>query len=78
MIELATFIVRSLVGEQVDVRIEEELTPHERTLTVHVPESDRGVVIGRQGRTIRAIETVLASAPAPDGRRTAVKVAGRR
>jgi predicted RNA-binding protein YlqC (UPF0109 family) len=77
MTELVTFIVRALVGDDVDLRVEEELSDHERTLFVHVPEAERGMIIGRQGRTIRAIETVLAAAPASDGRRTAVKVSGR-
>ncbi len=77
MQELVTFIVRGLVGDEVELVVDEETTAAERILHVRVPESERGLLIGRQGRTIRAIETVLASAPSPDGRRPAVKVAGR-
>jgi predicted RNA-binding protein YlqC (UPF0109 family) len=75
--DLVTFIVRGLVGDDVEVAVDEETTASERILHIRVPEAERGLLIGRQGRTIRAIETVLAAAPSSDGRRAAVKVAGR-
>jgi len=62
MQDLVTFIVRSIVSEPDAVRV----TAGERrgvpTLCVQVDERDRGVVIGRGGRTIQAIETVLTAA----------------
>lgn len=77
MNDLVTYLVQSLVGDDVPVTLEEEKAPGERTIFVHLPEAERGVVIGRQGRTIRALETVIAAAPDPEGRRTALKVSGR-
>ena len=63
MEELVSFIARSLVddGDQVrvDVVDERDRTTH---LELRVGPDDLGKVIGRQGRTARAIRTVLAAA----------------
>ena len=64
--ELLLHLVEGIVNEPDDVSV----TPSERrgepVLAVRVLEDDRGAVIGRQGRTIRALETVLKAA-AGDG-----------
>jgi hypothetical protein len=62
MEELTTFLVRSLVREPDAVSVEESERRGEPILLIRVAESDRGTVIGRQGRTIRAIETILDAA----------------
>jgi predicted RNA-binding protein YlqC (UPF0109 family) len=61
--ELLDYVVRALVRDVDAV----EVTGDADGLNIQVASDDRGLIIGREGRTIRAIETVLAAA-APDGR----------
>jgi len=56
---LAEFLVRRLVDEPDAVVVTEEVATGERVLTVTVDEADRGKVIGRQGRIVRALRTVV-------------------
>ncbi|MEE2789075.1 MAG: KH domain-containing protein [Myxococcota bacterium] len=65
--DFATFLVKSVVREPDQVRVEASERRGEGGLLIRVAERDRGAVIGRQGRTIRAIQTVLDAAahPAP-------------
>lgn len=65
MEDLLTYIVRSIVAEPDVVEVSEGDRRGAPVLRVHVAEGDRGVVIGRGGRTVQAIETVLAAAAAP-------------
>lgn len=69
MQSLLAFIVEALVEQPDAVRVETAERRGEPVLRVTVDDEDRGAVIGRGGRTIRAIETVLAAAsrggPAP-------------
>jgi hypothetical protein len=62
MEELTEFLVRSLVREPDAVSVEESERRGEPILLIRVAEADRGTVIGRQGRTIRAIEMILDAA----------------
>ena len=50
--------------------------PDEGEFVIHltVAPEDRGAVIGRQGRLIRAIEIVVDAATDGDGRRTVLEV----
>lgn len=56
---LLEYVVRALVHEPDAVEIAFGERRGEQTLRIRVAEEDRGAVIGRQGRTIKAIETVL-------------------
>jgi predicted RNA-binding protein YlqC (UPF0109 family) len=56
---LAEFLVRRLVDEPDAVVVTEEVGKGERVLRVTVAEADRGKVIGRQGRIVRALRTVV-------------------
>ena len=56
---LLTKIARGLVGEPDRVRVEEWKEDGMVHFDVEVAESDRGRVIGRQGRTADAIRTVI-------------------
>lgn len=71
--DLLSFIVESLVDDPEKVVVEAGERRGEPTLQVSVAEGDRGAVIGRGGRTIRAIETVLSAASR--GRAPAVEIA---
>ncbi len=52
---LLSYILEALVNEPEEV----EIYPGARGLEFSVAEVDRGLVIGRQGRTIRAMELLL-------------------
>ena len=60
--ELLELIVRALVDEPGEIVITEIAGEQTTVFEVRVSEDDRGKVIGKQGRTARAIRTILASA----------------
>ncbi|MCA9525706.1 MAG: KH domain-containing protein [Myxococcales bacterium] len=75
MEDLLGFLVRALVRDPDAVEITQGERRGEPTLRVMVAPEDRGVVIGREGRTIKAITTVLRAA-ATDGRPPGLEVEG--
>jgi predicted RNA-binding protein YlqC (UPF0109 family) len=62
MRELLELIARSLVDRPDDVSVRETDGEQTTVLELSVARDDLGKVIGKQGRTARAIRTVLASA----------------
>jgi hypothetical protein len=57
--ELVEFVVKALVDHPEEVRIDVVEDPAATTLKLHVAPGDLGRVIGKQGRTARAIRTLL-------------------
>ncbi len=74
MAELLAYIARLLVDTPEAVRVEEEETVDGLVLVLHVASEDVGKVIGRQGRIVRALRTVVRAAAAHEGRRVLVEV----
>ena len=62
MRELVDFLAKSLVDAPDDVRIHAYDREGTTVLELEVAPDDLGKVIGRQGRTARAIRTLLAAA----------------
>ncbi len=62
-----TEIVRGLVDEPDQVLVEEENLGHSVLLRVHTHPDELGKVIGRQGRTVRALRTMLEVRSSLDG-----------
>jgi predicted RNA-binding protein YlqC (UPF0109 family) len=62
MQELLELIARSLVDHPEDVVVRETEEEQSTVLELSVAPDDLGKVIGKQGRTARAIRTVLTSA----------------
>jgi predicted RNA-binding protein YlqC (UPF0109 family) len=62
-------IIRSLVGEPDAVEIEEIADGKNVRIEVRVAEGDMGRVIGREGRTVKAIRSVLFAAGQKQGKR---------
>ena len=60
--DLLELIVRALVDEPGEIVITEIAGEQTTVFEVRVSMDDRGKVIGKQGRTARAIRTILASA----------------
>jgi uncharacterized protein len=56
--EALEHLVKGIVDNPKDVRIEEKNSRRGLTLEVHVNPEDIGKVIGRNGRTARALRTV--------------------
>jgi len=62
MKELLEHIVKSIVNHPEDVSIEEKDSvdfPGLTILTINVNEEDKGVIIGRKGRTINSIRDII-------------------
>ncbi|MBL8167486.1 MAG: KH domain-containing protein [Acidobacteria bacterium] len=59
MKELVELIARSLVDHPGEVRVKEVEGPQATVLELRVADGDLGKVIGKQGRTARALRTVL-------------------
>ena len=66
-------VVKGIVDNPDDVRILSSESSRGEVLAVHVPPDDRGRVIGRGGRTAKAIRTLISALA--DGRRVRVDVA---
>lgn len=54
-------IVKAIVDRPEAVRIDLSTTPRGELLVVHVDADDRGRVIGRGGRTAKALRTVISA-----------------
>ncbi|WP_300265992.1 RNA-binding protein [Microbacterium sp.] len=66
-------IVKGIVDHPDDVQIHASTSPRGDLLEVHVHADDRGRVIGRGGRTAKALRTLITALA--DGRRVRVDVA---
>lgn len=71
---LTRFIVEHIVDDPEAVAVSDDTEDGETVIVIEVADDDRGAVIGRQGRTIRAIEQVVRAA-AGDGPVPVIEVA---
>ncbi len=69
MKEAVEKIVKSLVDKPDEVSVTEELSGQNVMIKVQVAEGDMGKVIGREGRTVKAIRSLLYAASHKHGRR---------
>lgn len=74
MKELLEFIARELVESPDEVRVTEVVDGRGTLLQLSVDPEDMGRVIGRSGRTARAIRTIVKAAAIRDGSRVAVEI----
>jgi predicted RNA-binding protein YlqC (UPF0109 family) len=72
--EVLEFIARSLVDDPDAVRVTEEETGDTVVLRLTVAPEDMGKVIGRGGRTARAIRDVVRAAGTRSGLATVVEI----
>ena len=74
--ELVLYLARRLVSEPDAVRIEEHEGPDgELVLRLHVAEEDRGLIIGRRGRTVQSLRILARAAGGRQDRRTMLEIA---
>ncbi|MGL6278081.1 MAG: KH domain-containing protein [Gaiella sp.] len=76
MEELLVWVARGLVDEPDAVRVERVDDGDLVLLRLHVADGDVGKVIGRQGRVVRALRTVVNAAGGREHRRTVLEIAG--
>jgi predicted RNA-binding protein YlqC (UPF0109 family) len=73
--DLLEYLARSLVDEPDEVSVESfEEDDGTLVLELHVAEDDAGKVIGRGGRTVAALRTVVKAASVRHGRRVLIDV----
>lgn len=71
---LLTFLARSLVDDPDSVEVSGTESEDRVDLELRVASDDVGKVIGRQGRIVKAIRTVMKAASVKVGKRVSVEV----
>jgi predicted RNA-binding protein YlqC (UPF0109 family) len=74
--ELIEYLARQLVDEPEVVRVDTEEGTDAVLFRLHVAPADRGKVIGRGGRLVRSLRTVVRAGGARDDRRYVLELAG--
>jgi uncharacterized protein len=74
MRELVTFIATSLVDQPQAVTVNEAEQEGNIVIELRVAKEDIGKVIGKQGRTARAIRAVLAAAAARENKKARLEI----
>jgi predicted RNA-binding protein YlqC (UPF0109 family) len=75
MAELLAFLARELVDDPEAVRVDTEEREGALVLRLHVAPEDIGKVIGRGGRIVRALRTIMRATAVREGRRVLVEIA---
>lgn len=73
---LVHYIIESLVDNPDDVVIEKKDDTRQTVYEVQVHSDDVGKVIGRQGRVIKAVRTLVRAAASVDGSDATVEILG--
>ena len=74
MKNLIEFIAKSLVDHPEDVQVSEIEGEQTTVLELKVAQDDLGKVIGKQGRTARALRTILSAASTKAKKRTVLEI----
>src|SRR4030043_1108504 len=72
--EFVEFIVKSIVGNPDDVKVERTVDEMGVLLTLHINQNDMGYVIGKKGNTARSIRTLLKIVGAKNNARVNLKI----
>ena len=74
MKELIAYIAKALVDKPEEVEVAEIEGSHTSVVELKVAKDDLGKVIGKQGRTARAMRTVLGAASAKLRKRSVLEI----
>jgi hypothetical protein len=74
MKELVSWIAKNLADEPAKVVVEQSEDDDSVRLKLEVAEGDKGRIIGKQGKVIKAIRALVAMSPSAQGRRTSVVI----
>ena len=72
--DLITYILKALVDNQEKVEVNEIAGDKSVIYEIRVGEGDLGKVIGKEGRTARAVRTVISAAAMKLGKRTVLEI----
>ena len=72
--ELVESVAQALVDHPEHVHVTQLDGEHTTVIELHVAKEDLGKVIGKQGRTARAIRTILSAASAKMEKRTVLEI----
>jgi len=74
VVDAVEHLVRGIVDNPDDVRVDLVTSRRGRTVEVHVHPDDLGKVIGKQGRTARAMRTILSAASTKIRKRAVLEI----
>jgi predicted RNA-binding protein YlqC (UPF0109 family) len=74
MKELIEYIAKALVDNPEDVQVSEVVGDQTSVLELKVAKEDLGKVIGKQGRSARAMRTILSAASTKLKKRTVLEI----
>jgi len=74
MKDLVEFLAKGLVAEPDEVKVEEVESGRQTVIELTVARNDMGKVIGKQGRTARALRALLKVAAAKEGKRANLEI----
>lgn len=74
MKELLAYVVQKLVDHPEDVKITEVSGEHTTIFELTVHKEDLGKIIGKEGRTAKAIRTVLSAASIKEKKRVMLEI----
>jgi len=72
--ELVDYLARGLVDQPEQVEVDEVSEPDALVFELKVAEEDLGKVIGKQGRTAKALRTILSAASVKTRRRVMLEI----
>ena len=74
MKDLVVFMAKTLVDNPDEVKVTEVIGEHVMMFELRVAPGDVGKIIGKAGRTVRAMRTLLSAAAARDGKKAVLEV----
>ena len=74
--ELLEYLIRSIVDEPDAIEVREITGEKALVFEIKVAESDIGKVIGKHGRIINAIRTVVRAAAVKEGKKVSIELIG--
>jgi len=72
--DLVVFMAKTLVDNPDEVKVTEVIGEHVMMFELRVAPGDVGKIIGKAGRTVRAMRTLLSAAAARDGKKAVLEV----
>ncbi|RLB71028.1 MAG: RNA-binding protein [Deltaproteobacteria bacterium] len=72
--DLVEYLAKALVDNPDEVEVSEREEENSVLLELSVNQKDLGKVIGRQGKTARAMRTILGATAAKEGRRASLEI----
>jgi len=74
MKKLVETVVRRLADHPDQARVFETFEGHTAVYDIEVPEAERGRLIGREGRTVRALRAFVSAAASARGKRVMIRI----